>query len=337
MLSLLVSLVTLGGACERRASTPGPVAPPAGASVRVSPVASDRDVRVAPPADRASSDAPLPLERTEWDMDVPVGRGDPDVEAALREVLDAHRCNTVQGCPAADRLVAAGPRAIGPVLRTLGRLRGDHRALPVLVDVAGRLRARRALPVLRRLLADRRPGIRARAVVALGRIGASEAVPWLQDLQRNDRLDAATRGALAYTLERLHVAGAQRAARRVLAELLAPDRVLRADPGQLVVLVPLAVELRVRAALPGIRMLVGHTYQPLALAAIDAVVRLHDRAAIRALVDCLADARTRVRRQALDALAALTGRAFTQRQAWLKWCDAGGCPPDADVTDSSSR
>ncbi len=102
------------------------------------------------------------------------------VQSLIGALRDTNRWSALR---IADLLAGVGSEAVEPVLEAFPGL--PRAARVPAIDILGRLRSRRAVPLLRSLLRDRDADIRARAAHALGLIGEAAATPDLMAALRD--------------------------------------------------------------------------------------------------------------------------------------------------------
>jgi hypothetical protein len=256
------------------------------------------------------------------------------IEESLQAVKVRQRCNRVMGCAPAVTLMQHGSAAATAITAELERAgESDGYWVPKLVDLLGQLEHWDALPLLHRLLDDRRWEVRARAAQAVGRIGSPESEALIRRHLAEAALvdDVGFHAGLWFALS--HCAHAQLgAAQRGMATLLGEDedRLGQLNPGFFAFAVEVARALRVEGALPAARLAAVHRERSTRLEGMRTLGHLTDTGGIPYVISRLRDPIPTVRAEALVALRQITGiREYTTVDEWIGWCARRKCMASA--------
>jgi HEAT repeat protein len=248
------------------------------------------------------------------------GAVSPEIAQAVAALRDERACNRVSGCPAEDVLLAAGATAAPALAEAVAAGGRGANYFPRMVEILGRIGGADQLEAVRTLLDEPRWHVRASAAVALGRMGDRLSEPRLEYLGRNDA-SAAVRAATSFARVLLGDATAKEG----VAVTLSEDGVRSEGWPTITFVIPLAVELKLTEALPGIRLAATHRDYFLRRTAAEALGALDDRASIPLLVGLTEDEMPGVRKRAMASLARLTGKSFPTGAGWKSWCEETRC------------
>jgi len=254
-----------------------------------------------------------------------------EVEAIVSQMLHRPSCNRVMGCPGAVALMQLGP-PVAPKLVELLETAGtaDGYWIIKLIELLGQLPGEEGRRHLEGLLGDPRWEVRLRAAQALGNLGDGRsrgAVEAALERQLQQAEDLAFRAALHFALTRLP--GGDRAGHRAaLLRLmpLDPASVARTPPMVLDILIELVRIARIPEALPGVRLAVLSDNRFVRGQALKTLGALQDTGGLPYALHALEDELPSLRREALDALQAITGiRTMTDPVQWRRWCERHDC------------
>lgn len=287
----------------------------------------------APPGtpSQGRSDAAMPGDGTDVSRATPDQRSaqpQPDVVSSARTrdidaLLDAattrQTCNIVMGCPSGEALVAMGDEAIGPIVARYETLSRPNYQKVHLIDLLGRIGSTQALPFLRDRLKDTHWEVRTRSAFALGLIGARSERGRLKEALRETegRSDHAFRYALAFAVAKLGDPDTG----QILLEGLEPSSINTRNWGYTRVAVDAVAALNLDEACPKLRVAIGHNDTFLKRAAIAAAGQLNcPQGPVRRAVAAQLDSRIpSVRRRAVSTLKTLTGITFQSVEQWQKY------------------
>lgn len=296
-------------AAAEKAPTPSGV-PAEEEAVAASPEAAPQ-IAIGTP-DAPPVEAPKPRTLEEAAPEAP-----PHVLKAIRDMRVRQNCNLVMGCEPLDVLVAARELSVGAIAVEIDRSSPDLSHVPFLLDALGEigLRARKAIPTIQKAL-DEGPWLtKGHAAQALGRLGDRSTLPQLEKLVLDPEVDPFTRSSAAYAMFKLGVKDHS----GLIEIFLTEDAVKKQNWGYTAGIVPLAAELELTDALPGIRLATRHRDYFLRKAATKALAELNDHTSVDRLTKLLDDKMPGVRKAALASLESLAEKRFltpAEARAW---------------------
>ncbi len=273
-------------------------------------------------ADVAAAGAKQPLHQQA------LGRDPEANDEALYDLLDALKdrfaCNSVSGCPAHAALVAYGWGARPLLEATFARAPQQANWRARTIAIIAELADPEGAPLLRHLLDDRDPEVRAHAILGLGRMDAQEQRSRIRELaETSESIWAApVKLAALYTLANWGEAGRAEEFTAYLGELATKQMAMTA--------LMLGAHLCADPGAPDCRaVLPAMAHHPAFQARRDTLRTMQRELRpqfARALVGLTGDPAQSIRRDAENALMGISGRTDIKGySAWLQWCDKGGC------------